>query len=63
MKNEEKRSIDYEAESKNPCIMHVQFTCEFASIAQKLYFNAVVGPEMCAFLEKHNKNLMELAHA
>ena len=45
--NEEKRSIDYEAESENPCIMHVQFTCEFASIAQKLYFNAIVFFQKC----------------
>ena len=61
--NEEKRSIDIETESKNPCIMHVQFACGFASMAQKLYFNAVVEPEMRAVLEKHKKNLTELAYA
>ena len=42
--NEEKRSIDFETVNKNPCIMHVQFACGFASMAQKLYFNAVVEP-------------------
>lgn len=61
--NEEKRSIDIETENENPCIMHVQFACEFASMAQKLYFNAVVEPEMRAVLEKHKKNLIELAYA
>lgn len=61
--NEEKRSIDIETENENPCFMHVQFACGFASMAQKLYFNAVVEPEMCAVLEKHKKNLIELAYA
>jgi hypothetical protein len=61
--NEEKRSIDIETENENPCIMHVQFACGFASMAQKLYFNAVVEPEMRAVLEKHKKNLIELAYA
>ena len=63
MKNEEKRSIDIETESENPCIMHVKCSCGFASMPQKLYFNAVVEPEMRAVLEKHKKNLIELAHA
>lgn len=61
--NEEKRIIDIETESENPCIMHVQFSCGFVSMPQKLYFNAVVEPELCAILEKHKKNLMELAYA
>ena len=59
----EKRSIEIETENENPCIIHVQFACGFASMAQKLYFNAVVEPEMRAVLEKHKKNLMELAYA
>lgn len=63
MKNEEKRSIDIETESENPCIMHVQFSCGFASMPQKLYFNAIVEPELRAILEKHKKNLIELAYA
>lgn len=62
MKNEEKRSIDIETESGDPCIMHVQFSCGFASMPQKLYFNAVVEPELRAVLAKHKKNLIELAH-
>lgn len=61
MKNEE-RSIDFETENEDPCIMHVQFACGFASMPQKLYFNAVVEPELRAVLEKHKKNLIELAH-
>lgn len=60
---EEKRSIDFETVNKNPCIMHVQFACGFASLAQKIYFNAVVEPELRAVLEKHKKNLSELAYA
>lgn len=63
MKNEEKCSIDIETESENPCIMHVRFFCGFASMPQKLYFNAVVEPELRAILEKHKKNLTELAYA
>lgn len=63
MKNEEKRSIDIETESENPCIMHVQFACGFASMAQRIYFNAVVEPELRAVLEKHKKNLSDLAYA
>lgn len=63
MKNGEKRSIDIETESENPCIMHVQFSCGFASMPQKLYFNAVVEPELRAILEKHKKNLIDLVHA
>lgn len=61
--NEEKRSIDFETVNNNPCIMHVQFACGFASMAQKLYFNAVVESELRAVLEKHKKNLSELAYA
>ena len=60
---EEKRSIDFETVNNNPCIMHVQFVCEFVSMAQKIYFNAVVEPELRAVLEKHKKNLSELAYA
>ena len=60
---EEKRSFDFETVNKNACIMHVQFACGFASMAQKLYFNAVVEPELRAVLEKHKKNLSELAYA
>lgn len=60
---EEKRSIEFKTENENPCIMHVQFACGFASMAQKLYFNAVVEPELRALLEKHKKNLSELAYA
>lgn len=60
---EEKRSIEFKRENDNPCIMHVQFACGFASMAQKLYFNAVVDPELRAVLEKHKKNLSELAYA
>lgn len=59
----EKRSIDFETENKNPCIMHVQFACGFVSMPQKLYFNAVVEPELRAVLEKHKKNLSDLAYA
>lgn len=62
MKNE-KRSIEIETENENPCIMHVQFACGFTSMPQKLYFNAVVEPELRAVLEKHKKNLIELAYA
>lgn len=61
--NEEKRGIYFETVNKNPCIMHVQFACGFASMAQKLYFNAVVEPELRAVMEKHKKNLSELAYA
>ena len=60
---EEKRSIDIEVENKNPCVMHVQFACGFASMAQKIYFNAVVESELRAVLEKHKKNLSDLAYA
>ena len=60
--NEEKRSIDFETKNEYPCVMHVNFSCGFASMPQKLYFNAVVEPEMRAVLEKHKKNLIELAH-
>lgn len=60
---DEKRSIEFKTENDNPCIMHVQFACGFASMAQKLYFNAVVEPELRAVLEKHKKNLSELAYA
>lgn len=63
MKNEEKCSIDFETENENPCIMHVQFACGFASMAQRIYFNAVVEPELRAVLEKHKKNLGDLAYA
>lgn len=62
MKNE-KRSIEIETENENPCIMHVQFACEFVSMAQKIYFNAIVEPELRAVLEKHKKNLSDLAYA
>lgn len=62
MKNEE-RSIEIKTENKNPCIMHVQFVCGFVSMPQKLYFNAVVEPELRAVLEKHKKNLSDLAYA
>lgn len=57
----EKRSI--EPENEKSCIMHVQFACEFVSMAQKLYYNAVVEPELRAVLEKHKKNLVDLAYA
>lgn len=63
MKNEEKRSIEFETENENPCIMHVQFACGFTSMAQKIYFNAFVEPDLRAVLEKHKKNLGDLAHA
>lgn len=59
----EKRSIEFETENENPCIMHVQFACGFASLAQRIYFNAVVEPELRAVLEKHKKNLSDLAYA
>lgn len=59
----EKRSIDFEADSENLCIMHVQFACGFASMAQRIYFNAVVEPELRAVLEKHKKSLSDLAYA
>ena len=49
----EKRSIE----------IYVQFTCEFVSMAQKIYFNAIVEPELRAVLEKHKKNLSDLAYA
>lgn len=62
MKNE-KRSIEIETENENPCIMHVQFACEFVSMAQKIYFDAIVEPELRAVLEKHKKNLNDLAYA
>lgn len=62
MKNEE-RSIEIKTENESPCIMHVQFACEFVSMAQKIYFNAIVEPELRAVLEKHKKNLTELAYA
>lgn len=63
MKNEEKRSIEFETENENPCFMHVQFVCGFVSMPQKLYFNAVVEPELRAVLERHKKNLSDLAYA
>ena len=59
----EKRSIEIETENENPCIMHVQFACGFVSMAQKIYFNAIVEPELRAVLEKHKKNLGDLAYA
>lgn len=59
----EKRSIEIETENENPCIMHVQFACGFVSMAQKIYFNAIVEPELCAVLDKHKKNLSDLAYA
>lgn len=59
----EKRSIEFKTEDNNPCIMHVQFACGFASMAQKIYFNAVVEPELRAVLEKHKNNLSDLAYA
>lgn len=59
----EKRSIEIETENENPCIMHVQFACGFVSMAQKIYFNAIVEPELRTVLEKHKKNLTELAYA
>lgn len=62
MKNE-KRSIEIETENENPCIMHVQFACGFVSMAQKIYFNAIVEPELRAVLKKHKKNLSDLAYA
>lgn len=61
--NEGKRSIDFETENENSYIMHVQFACGFVSMAQKIYFNAIVEPELRAVLEKHKKNLSELAYA
>lgn len=60
---EEKRSFEFKTETENPCIMHVQFACGFVSMAQKIYFNAVVEPELRAVLEKHKKNLSDLAYA
>lgn len=63
MNNEEKRSINIETENENPCVLDVQLVCGYASMPQKLYFNAVVEPEMRAVLEKHKKNLIELAYA
>lgn len=59
----EKRSIEIETENENPCIMHVQFACGFVSMAQKIYFNAIVEPELRAVLEKHKMNLSDLAYA
>lgn len=59
----EKRRIEIETENENPCIMHVQFACGFVSMAQKIYFNAIVEPELRAVLEKHKKNLSDLAYA
>lgn len=59
----EKRSIEFETENEDPYIMHVQFACGFASMAQRIYFNAVVEPELRAVLEKHKKNLSDLAYA
>lgn len=59
----EKRSIEIETENENLCIMHVQFACGFVSMAQKIYFNAIVEPELRAVLEKHKKNLSDLAYA
>lgn len=61
--NEEKRSIEIETENENPCIMHVQFACGFVSMAQKIYFDAIVEPELRAVLEKHKKDLSDLAYA
>lgn len=60
---EDKRCIEIETENENPCIMHVQFACGFVSMAQKIYFNAIVEPELRAVLEKHKKNLSDLAYA
>lgn len=62
MKNKE-RSIEIKTENESPYIMHVQFACGFVSMAQKIYFNAIVEPELRAVLEKHKKNLTELAYA
>ena len=62
MKNE-KRSIEIETENESPYIMHVSFACGFVSMAQKIYFNAIVEPELRAVLEKHKKNLSDLAYA
>lgn len=59
----EERSIEIETENEYPCIMHVQFACGFVSMAQKIYFNAIVEPELHAVLEKHKKNLSDLAYA
>lgn len=59
----ENRSIEIETENENPCIMHVQFACGFVSMAQKIYFNSIVEPELRAVLEKHKKNLSDLAYA
>lgn len=59
----EKRSIEIETENEDPCIMHVQFACGFVSMAQRIYFNAIVEPELRAVLEKHKKNLSDLAYA
>lgn len=59
----EKRSIEPETENEIPCVMHVQFACGFVSMAQKLYFNAIVEPELRAVLEKHKKSLSDLAYA
>ena len=61
--NVEKRSIEPETENEIPCVMHVQFACGFASMAQRIYFNAVVEPELRAVLEKHKKSLSDLAYA
>lgn len=62
MKNKE-RSIEIKTENESPYIMHVQFACGFVSMAQKIYFNAIVEPELRAVLEKHKKNLSDLAYA
>ena len=59
----EKRSIEIEPKNEKSCIMHVRFTCDFASMGQRLYYNAVVEPELRAVLEKHKKNLCDLAYA
>lgn len=58
----EKRSIELDTENENSCIMHVQFACGFVSMAQKIYFNAIVEPELREVLEKHKKNLSDLAY-
>lgn len=59
----EKRSIEPETENEIPCVMHVRYECVYVSMAQKLYFNGIVEPELRAVLEKHRKNLAELANA
>lgn len=57
----EKRSIEIEKENESTYL--IQFGCGFTSMAQKVYFNAMVEPELRAVLDKHKKNLHELAYA